>query len=481
MKKIFLAILMVVLLPFSISHAKEVPDHDTNYYLDELNVLSEETKEEINKQNFSDGSQIFVLTVKDLDEDPFDFSMKAFKKYQLGDKEKNNGLLIMLAETKTGKHHIQVITGYGLEEILPDGKVGRIIDEYMMPEFLKDNLDKGINQGFKAFTRIIEQMESAPETTEEEIKPVPEPIEESSEEEPVYLEETPEPIEEESVYSEETMSPTESLLLSYLLVLFVVPIGVLISMFHNEAKIKRMTYEDFLKKTRRNGDYKDRFQEVVKNKEIEVLKKDMRKATTFKDLFENEYKRRKKLVYKTEKVETLIKESKEINRVDFPAYQEVVAEKIKRINTDELKAYLLAMRIYNPIYKTLKEEYIRRKRKEISTLSLDELARRQFVMRDNFLNERDIDEIIKEEIEIKVEKMEDDELEKIARNEYLRKIVERELEKREETYRSNNSDSSWFDDFTSWGNFSGGSSSFGGGGFSGGGGSSGGGGAGRSF
>lgn len=456
MKKLFLAILMVFLLPISIAHAKEVPDHDTNYYLDELNVLSEETKTEINNQNLPDGAQIFVLTVKDLDEDPFDFSMKAFKKYQLGDKEKNNGLLIMLAETKTGKHHIQVITGYGLEEILPDGKVGRLIDEYIMPEFKKDNLDEGISQGFKAFSEIVEQTNSVSETTEEE----------------------------NPIYSEERMSPTESLLLSYLVVLIVVPAGAFISTSYNKAKINRMTYEDFLKKTRRDGDYKDRFQEVSKNKELETLKKDMKKATTFKDLFKEEYRRRKKSVYRKENTKTLIDKSREIDRVDFPAYQEVVTEKIKKINTDELNTYLLAMTNYRPIYKILKEEYIRRKRKEISTLSLDELARKQFVMRDKFLNERDIDEIIKEEIEIKVEKMEDDELEKIARNEYLRKIVEREQEKREEeTYWSNDSDSSWFDDdFSSWGSFSGGSSSFGsGGGFSGGGGSSGGGGAGRSF
>lgn len=87
------------------------------------------------------------------------------------------------------------------------------------------------------------------------------------------MESAPETIEEKLICLEETMSPTESLLLSYLVVLIVVPIGVLASMFYNEAKIKRMTYEDFWKKTRRNGDYKYRFQELVKNKEIEVLRR----------------------------------------------------------------------------------------------------------------------------------------------------------------------------------------------------------------
>lgn len=49
------------------------------------------------------------------------------------------------------------------------------------------------------------------------------------------------------------------------------------------------------------------------------------------------------------------------------------------------------------------------------------------VLKDKLLNERNIDKITEEEIEIKVEKMEDDELVEIARNEYLRKIVEREF------------------------------------------------------
>lgn len=81
---------------------KEVLPHNSNYYIDELNILSSETKQIINsrsrKLGNQDGTQVFVLTVDNLDEDPQSFVEKAFKLYKLGNAEKNNGLLIMLAK-----------------------------------------------------------------------------------------------------------------------------------------------------------------------------------------------------------------------------------------------------------------------------------------------------------------------------------------------------------------------------------------------
>ena len=146
---------LMFFLSYTISLAKEIPDHDSNYYIDELNVLSEDTKQLINEQSFEGGEQIFVLTVDNMDEDLQDYAVRAFEKYKLGAKGKDNGLLMLLARTSQGKHHVWVTTGYGLEDILPDGKVGRIIDDYMMDYFRNGDLDGGIKSGFKRFEYII--------------------------------------------------------------------------------------------------------------------------------------------------------------------------------------------------------------------------------------------------------------------------------------------------------------------------------------
>lgn len=156
--KIFVLFIMFFLISPSISFAKEIPKmEDGIYYVDELNVLSDETKDLINEENkkASNGAEVFVVTVDNLDEDVVDYTYKVFSEYKIGDKEKNNGLLILIAEMPDKSHKIQVMTGYGLEELLPDGKVGRIIDKVMMKDLSKQNIDAGVRKGFIAFFDII--------------------------------------------------------------------------------------------------------------------------------------------------------------------------------------------------------------------------------------------------------------------------------------------------------------------------------------
>lgn len=144
---------------------KEVPPHNSNYYIDELDILSSETKQIINSQSRKleeqAGTQVFVLTVDNLDEDPQSYAEKAFESYKLGNAEKDNGLLIMLARLTNGHHRVQVVTGYGLESILPDGKVGRIIDNYMVGHFLEEDYNEGILSGYSTFVNILENPDAA--------------------------------------------------------------------------------------------------------------------------------------------------------------------------------------------------------------------------------------------------------------------------------------------------------------------------------
>jgi len=67
-------------------------------------------------------AQIAVVTVKSTDgQDIVSYSVALYRKWGIGQKGKDRGVLILLA-TQDRKYWIAV--GYGLEPILPDGKVG---------------------------------------------------------------------------------------------------------------------------------------------------------------------------------------------------------------------------------------------------------------------------------------------------------------------------------------------------------------------
>ncbi len=67
-------------------------------------------------------AQIAVVTINSLDGDSIeDYSVALFKQWGIGSKSTNRGVLILLA---VKDHQYRFEVGYGLEPILPDGKVG---------------------------------------------------------------------------------------------------------------------------------------------------------------------------------------------------------------------------------------------------------------------------------------------------------------------------------------------------------------------
>ena len=67
-------------------------------------------------------AQIAVVTVKSLDgSDIESYAVALFKQWGIGSKSTDHGVLILLA---IQDHHYRIEVGYGLEPILPDGKVG---------------------------------------------------------------------------------------------------------------------------------------------------------------------------------------------------------------------------------------------------------------------------------------------------------------------------------------------------------------------
>ncbi len=158
-RKSLLLVLILSIFVSTISYAK-VPSPSKDFYVyDEMKVLSSQTKDDIMRTNIEiEGktkAQIVVATVNDLKgQEAFDYSVEMFRDWGIGDSKLNNGVLILLAYQPTeGNYKIEIRVGGGLEGILNDGKVGRIIDEYFAPNFDKKDestFDESLKETFNA-------------------------------------------------------------------------------------------------------------------------------------------------------------------------------------------------------------------------------------------------------------------------------------------------------------------------------------------
>lgn len=101
------------------------------------------------------GVQTVVVVVKSLDpDDPFEFGIDLSKKYGIGLKGKDTGLIVILA---TEDRSYQILTGEGLEGTLPDALVNRIQDQVMVPKLKDGEWDAAMVSTIEALDGVIRQ------------------------------------------------------------------------------------------------------------------------------------------------------------------------------------------------------------------------------------------------------------------------------------------------------------------------------------
>ncbi len=99
------------------------------------------------------GAEIAVLAVDTTAPlDDFTYALRVADAWKPGRKREDTGLVFLVA-VKDRK--LRVLTGYGLEGILPDGLVGQIQDEEVVPSFRAGRIDEGIERGVRAFASEI--------------------------------------------------------------------------------------------------------------------------------------------------------------------------------------------------------------------------------------------------------------------------------------------------------------------------------------
>lgn len=105
------------------------------------------------------GNQIAVLTVSTLNGANLEeYAVEVFDSWKLGQKGKDNGLLIVVVP---GDRRMRLEVGYGLEGQLTDGMAGSIIRDVITPHFKEKDYGTGIEEGVKAVISVLERTSQA--------------------------------------------------------------------------------------------------------------------------------------------------------------------------------------------------------------------------------------------------------------------------------------------------------------------------------
>lgn len=104
--------------------------------------------------NDSTSTQITIVTVKSIaDYSIEDFAVRLGRKWGIGQKDKNNGILITVAREE---RKVDIEIGYGLEPYVTDYDSKHIIDELILPAFKQGKYYDGLDQ---ACDRLIGLMQ----------------------------------------------------------------------------------------------------------------------------------------------------------------------------------------------------------------------------------------------------------------------------------------------------------------------------------
>jgi uncharacterized protein len=134
---------------------KDLPK-PTDYVSDDAHVMSQATINQLDQLcgevDHEAHAQIAVVTVNSLaGKDVEQYAVDLFTAWGIGSKKSDRGVLVLIAPTER-KRFIE--TGYGLEGILPDGKVGDI-GRQMVPALRANDFDGALTLATDEIAQII--------------------------------------------------------------------------------------------------------------------------------------------------------------------------------------------------------------------------------------------------------------------------------------------------------------------------------------
>ena len=123
---------------------------------DEAHIFSQNERDELLNlvQNFEQNSttQIAIVTLNSLESRSIEeLSLGIARGYKLGQKEDNNGVLLVVAPNEK---KVRIEVGYGLEGVLTDAVASQIINSVMIPRFKNGKMSEGVKDGVLAIIKV---------------------------------------------------------------------------------------------------------------------------------------------------------------------------------------------------------------------------------------------------------------------------------------------------------------------------------------
>jgi uncharacterized protein len=168
-----LAVIALVAVTVRAEPLRSIPNprtRDGTWVTDTAGALRPETVARLNatldELARTTGAEMAVVVIKSLDGlSVEEAAVKLFEMWGIGKKDRDSGLLFLWS---TGDRRVRLEVGYGLEGALPDGRVGAILDTYVIPRFKAGEFDQGVIDGVEAIVKVAssEPVELASQKTE---------------------------------------------------------------------------------------------------------------------------------------------------------------------------------------------------------------------------------------------------------------------------------------------------------------------------
>ncbi|WP_019218555.1 TPM domain-containing protein [Bartonella florencae] len=157
-----LSALCLVIALGNVSYAQSQFPPLTGYVNDVAHLLDNTIKQDLTKKlaelEEKTGDQIVIVTLPTLSGvDIETYSNSLFRRWGLGQKQINNGVLLVIAPNK---REMRIEVGYGLEGVLTDALSTVIINTFALPHFREGNYQKGIIEAIHAIINVITESDS---------------------------------------------------------------------------------------------------------------------------------------------------------------------------------------------------------------------------------------------------------------------------------------------------------------------------------
>lgn len=148
----FIALLLTIVVAFAVTFPSL-----TGRIVDQANIISTDTRNAVESKladlEAKSGIQLVVATVTSLEGQEVEpYANELFRNWKLGEKAKNNGVLLLVAPNE---HRVRIEVGYGLEGTLTDALSKVIITNAITPRLKTGDFNAGISRGVDDIITVL--------------------------------------------------------------------------------------------------------------------------------------------------------------------------------------------------------------------------------------------------------------------------------------------------------------------------------------